>query len=190
MSQELHVAYPGYHAALCGLPRRAVHNLGRPQEGLHQSWTTCAKAKRHNQRLDLCGMLAQELMHINVVKGIKDTIGAKTFMGRASIPIRPFADRPGEPVTDWYDMGKGEWSNDDGTVGQPWHNSPGTLEGSRTQLVLHQGVCRSLCACRHCILCLPHCGVLLVCARQMVTRTSCAVCQRLQRTDRLHNWCQ
>ena len=134
MSQELHVAYPGYHAALCGLPRRAVHNLGRPQEGLHQSWTTCAKAKRHNQRLDLCGMLAQELMHINVVKGIKDTIGAKTFMGRASIPIRPFADRPGEPVTDWYDMGKGEWSNDDGTVGQPWHNSPGTLEGSRTQL--------------------------------------------------------
>ena len=135
-------------------------------------------------------MLAQELMHINVVKGIKDTIGAKTFMGRASIPIRPFADRPGEPVTDWYDMGKGEWSNDDGTVGQPWHNSPGTLEGSRTHLVLHQGVCRSLCACRHCILCLPHCGVLLVCALQMVTGTSCAVCQRLQRTDRLHNWCQ
>lgn len=61
----------------------------------------------------------QELMHINVVKGIKDTFGAKTFMGRSLIPIRPFADRPGEPVTDWYDMGKGEWSNDDGTVRLP-----------------------------------------------------------------------
>jgi hypothetical protein len=58
----------------------------------------------------------QELMHLNVVKGIKETFGAKTFMGRALVPIRPFADRPGEPVTDWYDLGKGEWSNDDGTV--------------------------------------------------------------------------
>ena len=58
----------------------------------------------------------QELMHLNVVKGIKDTFGAKTFMGRALVPIRPFADRPGEPITDWYDLGKGEWSNDDGTV--------------------------------------------------------------------------
>lgn len=58
----------------------------------------------------------QELMHLNVVKGIKETFGAKTFMGRALVPIRPFADRPGEPITDWYDLGKGEWSNDDGTV--------------------------------------------------------------------------
>lgn len=56
------------------------------------------------------------MTHLNVVKGIKDTFGAKTLMGRALIPIRPFADRPGEPVTDWYDLGKGEWSNDDGTV--------------------------------------------------------------------------
>ena len=143
-------------------------------------------------------MLAQELMHINVVKGIKDTIGAKTFMGRTSIPIRPFADRPGEPVTDWYDMGKGEWSNDDGTVGHPKHTVSGILQGSRSQMVLHQGVCRSLCACRHCILCLPHCGMLLICAlhrwslalvvqsaRDCSAQTDCTngACDHLQRTD-------
>ena len=62
--------------------------------------------------------------HLNVVKGIKDTFGAKTLMGRALIPLRPLADRPGEPVTDWYDLGKGEWSNDDGTV-WPAATSPG-----------------------------------------------------------------
>lgn len=62
---------------------------------------------------------AQELMHVNVVKGIKETFGAKTFMGRAAIPIRPFADRPGETVEDWYDLGKGEWANEDGTVRSP-----------------------------------------------------------------------
>ncbi len=55
-------------------------------------------------------------MHINVVKGLKDTFGAKTFMGRAAVPIRPYADRPGETVEDWFDLGRGEWSNEDGTV--------------------------------------------------------------------------
>ncbi|CAL5218486.1 g172 [Coccomyxa viridis] len=59
--------------------------------------------------------VTEMVSHLNPLKGIKDTFGAKTFMGRAMIPIRPFADRPGEPVTDWYDLGKGEWSNDDGT---------------------------------------------------------------------------
>ena len=59
---------------------------------------------------------AQELVHINVVKGLKDTFGAKTFMGRAAIPVRRFADRPGETIDDWYDLGKGDWSNEDGTV--------------------------------------------------------------------------
>ena len=58
----------------------------------------------------------QELVHINVVKGIKDTFGAKSFMGRAAVPIRPYADKPGETVEDWIDLGKGEWSNEDGTV--------------------------------------------------------------------------
>ncbi|EIE26093.1 hypothetical protein COCSUDRAFT_46488 [Coccomyxa subellipsoidea C-169] len=57
----------------------------------------------------------KELISINVVKGIKDTVGARTFLGRAAIPVRPFADRPGETVQDWYDLGKGEWSNEDGT---------------------------------------------------------------------------
>ena len=95
-------------------------------------------------------MLAQELMHINVVKGIKDTIGAKTFMGRASIPIRPFADRPGEPVTDWYDMGKGEWSNDDGTVSHPWHAARLLHRGGPLSGSVQCAGCRLPCAFVHC----------------------------------------
>ncbi len=55
-------------------------------------------------------------MHVNVVKGIKETFGAKTFMGRVAINVRQFSDRPGEMVEDWYDLGKGEWANEDGTV--------------------------------------------------------------------------
>jgi hypothetical protein len=55
-------------------------------------------------------------MHVNVVKGIRETFGAKSFMGRTAIPLRQFADRPGETVEDWYDLGKGEWANEDGTV--------------------------------------------------------------------------
>lgn len=58
-------------------------------------------------------------MHLNVVKGVKDTFGAKTFMGRAAIPVRPYMDRPSETVEDWFDLGKGEWSNEDGTVRNP-----------------------------------------------------------------------
>ena len=58
-------------------------------------------------------------MHINVVKGIKDTFGAKSFMGRAAVPIRPYAEKPGETIEDWIDVGKGEWSNEDGTVRFP-----------------------------------------------------------------------
>lgn len=58
----------------------------------------------------------QELLNVNLVKGIKETIGSKSFMGRVAIPIRPYADRPGETVTDWFDLGRGDWANEDGTV--------------------------------------------------------------------------
>ena len=123
-------------------------------------------------------MLAQELMHINVVKGIKDTIGAKTFMGRASIPIRPFADRPGEPVTDWYDMGKGEWSNDDGTVSHslahcPWHTARLPHRGGLPSRIVHFTMC--LTALQAVSPALQR-GMLLICALQMITGTTCAVC--------------
>ena len=62
-------------------------------------------------------------MQLNVLKGVKDTLVSKELMGRASIPLRPLHDKPGEPVDAWYDLGKGEWSNEDGTVRQnPRHN--------------------------------------------------------------------
>ena len=59
---------------------------------------------------------AQELVQLNVLKGMKDTLVSKELMGRASIPLRPLHDKPGEAVDAWYDLGKGEWSNEDGTV--------------------------------------------------------------------------
>ena len=62
------------------------------------------------------GGRAQELVQLNVLKGMKDTLVSKELMGRASIPLRPLHDKPGEAVDAWYDLGKGEWSNEDGTV--------------------------------------------------------------------------
>lgn len=84
---------------------------------------------------------------MNLVKGVKDTIGAKTFMGRAAISVRRFADRPGETVEDWYDLGKGDWSNEDGTVCTilpsllctwlAWHAYTGVEGGSKLSFALH-----------------------------------------------------
>ena len=55
-------------------------------------------------------------MQLNVLKGAKEALVSKELMGRVAIPLRPFHDKPGEAVDAWYDLGKGEWSNDDGTV--------------------------------------------------------------------------
>ena len=60
--------------------------------------------------------LQEVLSNINVVKGLKDSFGAKTFMGRVAIPIRKYFDKPGECISDWYDLGKLDWSHEDGTV--------------------------------------------------------------------------
>ena len=61
-------------------------------------------------------------------------------MGRAAIPLRPFHDKPGEAVDAWYDLGKGEWSNDDGTV-RAAAGRPGVL-GARP--AVRAGVCDRL----------------------------------------------
>ena len=58
----------------------------------------------------------QELVQLNVLKGMKETLVSKELMGRAAIPLRPFTDKAGEPVDMWVDLGKGEWANEDGTV--------------------------------------------------------------------------
>ncbi len=60
--------------------------------------------------------LPQELVQLNVLKGMKETLVSKELMGRAAIPLRPFTDKAGEPVDMWCDLGKGEWANEDGTV--------------------------------------------------------------------------
>ena len=60
--------------------------------------------------------LQEVLSNINIVKGVKDSFGAKTFMGRVAIPVRPYYDKPGQSVTEWFDLGKQEWFHEDGTV--------------------------------------------------------------------------
>lgn len=60
--------------------------------------------------------MQEVLSNINVVKGIKDSFGAKTFMGRVAIPVRPYYDKKGESVREWFELGKQEWANEDGTV--------------------------------------------------------------------------
>ncbi len=50
------------------------------------------------------------------MQGIADTIGASTLMGRAAIPIKKYADNDGTEFDEWFDMGKGTFSNDNGCV--------------------------------------------------------------------------
>ncbi|KAK9803778.1 hypothetical protein WJX73_005763 [Symbiochloris irregularis] len=52
---------------------------------------------------------------LNVVKNIKESIGKASFMARALVPLRPFHDKPGEPVDEWYELGKNGWHEEDGT---------------------------------------------------------------------------
>ena len=53
---------------------------------------------------------------INIYKGIRDSFGAKSFMARSAVPIRPVYDENTKEVDKWYDLGKNEWSHEEGTV--------------------------------------------------------------------------
>ena len=65
-------------------------------------------------------MPAQEVLStINIVKGIQNSFGAKTFMARAAVEIRPFLDQAGQELDKWYDLGRNHWSHEDGTVSTP-----------------------------------------------------------------------
>ena len=70
----------------------------------------------HRPSVQSAGLRPQELVQLNVLKGMKETLVSKELMGRAAIPLRPFTDKAGEPVDMWVDLGKGEWANEDGTV--------------------------------------------------------------------------
>ena len=62
-------------------------------------------------------VFVQEVLStINIVKGIQNSFGAKTFMARAAVEIRPFLDEAGQEVDKWYDLGRNHWSHEDGTV--------------------------------------------------------------------------
>jgi Ca2+-dependent lipid-binding protein len=52
--------------------------------------------------------------HLNVLKGLKETVDNNTLMGRALIPIEPFAAAPGRRLDKWYDLGKGHFQGDEG----------------------------------------------------------------------------
>ena len=53
---------------------------------------------------------------INVVKNAIDSFGAHEFMARTNVPIRQFADSPGQPVDAWEPLGPNEWWDEEGTV--------------------------------------------------------------------------
>ena len=56
---------------------------------------------------------------LNVIKSFKDSLGKHSFMARSLIGIRRFYDSPGEVVDDWFDLGRNEWYDDEGTVRSP-----------------------------------------------------------------------
>lgn len=53
---------------------------------------------------------------INVFKGLRESFGAKSFMARTAVDIRPIYDEAGTEVDKWYDLGKNDWSHEEGTV--------------------------------------------------------------------------
>lgn len=52
---------------------------------------------------------------INVFKGLRESFGAKSFMARTAVDIRPIYDEAGTEVDKWYDLGKNDWSHEEGT---------------------------------------------------------------------------
>lgn len=86
-------------------------------------------------------------MQLNVLKGAKEALVSKELMGRAAIPLRPFHDKPGEAVDAWYDLGKGEWSNDDGTVRAAGRRPRCSAHGQRSGAGFMTGWSRLCHAC-------------------------------------------
>ena len=68
------------------------------------------------QRQEQVCVAEQELLNINLMKGIRESVGAAEFMARVAVDIKTIAVREGEAVEEWHDLGRGDWSNDEGTV--------------------------------------------------------------------------
>jgi hypothetical protein len=56
----------------------------------------------------------KELLNLNIIKGATEVVGSQTLMGRAMVHINRFSQSPCQEFDDWYDLGKGQWSNPDG----------------------------------------------------------------------------
>eukprot|EP01023_Acetabularia_acetabulum_P045115 TRINITY_DN4565_c0_g1_i3.p1 TRINITY_DN4565_c0_g1~~TRINITY_DN4565_c0_g1_i3.p1 ORF type:complete len:397 (+),score=78.88 TRINITY_DN4565_c0_g1_i3:173-1363(+) len=54
------------------------------------------------------------LKGINFIKNLKDTVQSKEFMGRQAISLKEYTQQAGIRHEDWFNLGKGEWSNDMG----------------------------------------------------------------------------
>ena len=50
------------------------------------------------------------------MKGIRESVGAAEFMARCAVDIKNIAIKEGEEVEEWHDLGRGDWSNDEGCV--------------------------------------------------------------------------
>lgn len=59
---------------------------------------------------------ARSLMKgLNVIKNLKEMIGAEELLGRTQILIQPMTAKPKAEVDDWYDLGMGDWASVHGT---------------------------------------------------------------------------
>lgn len=59
---------------------------------------------------------ARNLMKsFNVLKSIKEMVGAEELLGRTQVSIQPLMENPGMEVDEVYDLGMGEWSSVGGT---------------------------------------------------------------------------
>lgn len=48
---------------------------------------------------------------LNVIKNLKEMIGAEELLGRTQILIQPMASNSQKVVDDWYDLGTGDWAS-------------------------------------------------------------------------------
>lgn len=61
-----------------------------------------------------CGLCAQELLRVNLLKGAKDFFYSNMVIGRATIPLAPITSTPGLHTEDWYKISKADWAEEMG----------------------------------------------------------------------------
>ena len=86
----------------------------------------------------VCWATQEVFSSINVIKGIRESFGAKSFMARTAVDIRPIYDDKGQEVDKWYDLGQNDWSHEEGTVSPSPSARIDALHSSPVQPATHK----------------------------------------------------